>query len=50
MSKLNVIVNDKKIPLTEFPTEFIQNTICGMLYSLKGVDEIKKVEIYLDKE
>lgn len=50
MSELIIKVNDKKIPLTEFPTEFIQNTICGMLYSLKGVNEIKKVEIYFDKE
>jgi hypothetical protein len=40
-----VKVNGKKVPLTEFPTEFIENTICGMLKSLKGVDEIKNVEI-----
>ncbi len=40
-----VKVNGKQIPLTEFPTEMIQNTICGMLKSLKKVDEIKKVEI-----
>jgi hypothetical protein len=38
-------VNGKKIQLTEFPTEFIQNTICGMIKSLKGVEKIKKVEI-----
>lgn len=38
-------VNGKKIPLTEFPTDFIKNTICGMLESLKGVDEINEVEI-----
>ena len=38
-------VNGKQIPLTEFPTEFIQNTVCGMLESLKGVDDIKEVEI-----
>ncbi len=50
MSKLIVKVNDKIIPLTEFPTEFIQNTICGMLQTLKGVDDIKKVEIYFDNE
>ena len=50
MSELIVKVNDKIITLTEFPTDFIQNTICGMLYSLKGVDEIKKVEIYFNKE
>ena len=40
-----ILVNGKKIPLTEFPTDFIKNTICGMLKSLKGVDEINEVEI-----
>ena len=38
-------VNGKEIPLTEFPSEVIQNTICGMLRSLKGVEEINEVEI-----
>jgi len=38
-------VNGKEIPLTEFPTDFIINTICGMLKSLKGVDDISDVEI-----
>lgn len=45
MNKLLVKVNGKQIPLTEFPEEVIKNTICGMLRSLKGVKEIKKVEI-----
>ena len=38
-------VNGKQIPLTEFPTDFIKSTICGMLKSLKGVDDISEVEI-----
>jgi molybdopterin-guanine dinucleotide biosynthesis protein B len=38
-------VNGEPIPLTDFPTEFIKNTVCGMLKSLKGVNEIKDVEI-----
>jgi hypothetical protein len=38
-------VNGKGIPLTDFPTDFIKNTICGMLKSLKGVDDISDVEI-----
>jgi len=38
-------VNGNEIPLTEFPEEFIEKTICGMLESLKGVEEIKEVEI-----
>ena len=45
MEEISVKVNDQEIYLTEFPTEFIKNTICGMLKSLKSVDEIKKVEI-----
>lgn len=45
MEDISIIVNGKEIPMTEFPTEFIKNSICGMLKSLKGVDEIKDVEI-----
>ena len=36
-------VNGKQIPLTEFPTDFIKNTICGMLKSLKGIFGISLV-------
>jgi len=43
---LVIKVNGKKVPLTEFPSEFIKNTIVGMLGSLKGVDkDIENVEI-----
>lgn len=45
MDDIIVKVNDKQIPLTDFPAEFIKSTILGMLKTLKGVDEIKKVEI-----
>jgi len=45
MSEINIKVNGKNIPLSEFPSEFIINSICGMLRTLKGVDEIKTVEI-----
>lgn len=45
MSKMSIRVNGKHIMLTEFPEDIIKNTICGMLKSLKGVDEIKNVEI-----
>jgi len=38
-------VNGQLIPLTDFPSAFIKNTIIGMLKSLKGVNEIKKVEL-----
>jgi hypothetical protein len=45
MKEIKLKVNGKNIILTEFPKDFIINTICGMLKSLKGVDEIKDVEI-----
>jgi hypothetical protein len=45
MKEINIKVNGKEIPLSEFPKEIIIDTICGMLKSLKGVDEIKDVEI-----
>jgi molybdopterin-guanine dinucleotide biosynthesis protein B len=46
-STIEVKVNGKPLPLTEFPAEFITSTILGMLSSLKGVDEIQTVEIIL---
>lgn len=49
MNEIIIKVNGKKIPLTEFPTKFIKNTIKGMLKSLKGVDEIEEVEIHFKK-
>jgi hypothetical protein len=45
MNDITIKVNGKNIPLSEFPAEFIKNSICGMLRTLKGVDEIKTVEI-----
>jgi molybdopterin-guanine dinucleotide biosynthesis protein B len=47
--KLRITVNGKKIPLTEFPEEFITNTLEGMLRSLKGVDQINTISIQLKK-
>ena len=48
MENINIKVNGKEVLLTDFPTEIIKNTICGMLHTLKGVDEIKNVEIRFD--
>ena len=45
MENISIKVNGDEILLTEFPAEIIKNTIYGMLKSLKGVDEIKYVEI-----
>jgi len=47
--KLRITVNGRHIPLTEFPEEFITNTLEGMLQSLKGVERIETVSIHLKK-
>ena len=39
-------VNGKKIPLSKFPREFIIQTIVGMVKPLRGVDEVKEVELH----
>jgi molybdopterin-guanine dinucleotide biosynthesis protein B len=49
LQKLRITVNGKNIPLTEFPEEFVTNTLEGMLRSLKGVDRIDTVMIQLKK-
>lgn len=43
---MKIKVNGKNVQLNEFTSEFIKNTIIGMLKSLKDVDEkIEDVEI-----
>ena len=41
-------VNGKKVGLSEFPNEFIQNTLIGMISCLKGVNSVETLELTLD--
>jgi len=36
---IELIINGKRIPLSEFPKDFIKNTVIGMVTTLKGVGE-----------
>jgi molybdopterin-guanine dinucleotide biosynthesis protein MobB len=47
--ELSIRVNNTKIPLNEFTRTIIENTIVGMLRSLKDVDIINDVEIKLTR-
>lgn len=47
--RLNIWVNGKEIPLTEFPVHILTNTLLGMLSSLKGVQTITDVTITLNQ-
>jgi molybdopterin-guanine dinucleotide biosynthesis protein B len=43
-NKIELRVNGKKIPLTEFPNTFIKNTLFGMIKSLKGIESDEDIE------
>lgn len=47
---VEIKVNGEEIPLTDFPEDIIYNTIIGMVKSLKGVNEIKNLEIKIKNE
>ena len=47
---ISIIINGKKVALSEFPAEFIKSTLVGMVSSLKGVDQINDVEIRFKNE
>jgi len=44
-NSIQVKINGKTVQLSEFPSLFIKNTIIGMLSTLKGVDDVRTVEI-----
>ena len=50
MEEITISVNGKEIPLTEFPKNIIIKTILGMLTALKGVNDVKMVEIKIKKD
>lgn len=47
--RVSLFVNNVPIPLTTFPKEFITNVLVAMASSLKGVDEVRSVELFLRK-
>ena len=50
--KIELKVNGRIIPLTEFPNIFIKNTLIGMIISLKGIksdEEISDISINYTK-
>ena len=44
-NKLNLVINHKTIPLSAFPKDALVGTFTGMVSSLKGVDQINKLNI-----
>jgi hypothetical protein len=51
VKQVELKINGKKIPLSEFPEEFIKNTLFGMVSTLKGVDEdIETITLTISKK
>ena len=49
MEEITITVNSQEMPLTDFPKSIIIKTILGMLQALKGVEEVKTVEIRIKR-
>ena len=47
--QLSLYVNNAPIPLSTFPRELITNVLVAMASSLRGVGEIKRLEVFLRK-
>lgn len=45
--EIKLLINGTDVTLTEFPKDIIIRTILGMLSALRGVKEIKSVEIHI---
>ena len=48
--RVSLYVNNSPISLSAFPKEIITNTLIAMVSSLKGIGNIKSLEIFLRKE
>ena len=53
-NKVKLVINGNDIELNKFTDDIIKETILGLLKAIKtseyGVDEVKNVEISIDKE
>ena len=48
--RISIYVNNSPIPLSAFPKDIITNTLFAMVSSLKGVGDIRSLELFLRKE
>ncbi|MCR4394796.1 MAG: hypothetical protein NUV31_10540, partial [Dehalococcoidales bacterium] len=45
---ISVTVNGQPLELSDFPRDFVANTVVGAAKSLKGVDKVEKLELTLN--
>lgn len=49
-ARLELKVNGVEVPLNDFVESFIAGTLCGMLRSLHGVEDIRTVDLKLTSD
>ena len=45
---MTIMINDKKIALSQFPIKVITSTLSGLILTLKGADDSKKFDISVE--
>ncbi|MFC1916723.1 molybdopterin-guanine dinucleotide biosynthesis protein B [Chloroflexota bacterium] len=48
--RISLYANNAPISLSTFPKEFITNVLLAMAYSLKGVGEVRNLEVFVRRE
>ena len=48
--RVSLYINNAPIPLSTFPREFITNVLLAMVSSLKGVGEVRNLELFVRRE
>jgi hypothetical protein len=48
--EVSLRVNGKPVPLTSFVSDFVRNTVRGMLSALKGCQDARRIEIHIEDE
>jgi len=48
--EVSLRVNGKAVPLTTFVSDFVKNTVKGMVSALKGCQNAKRIEIHIEDE
>jgi hypothetical protein len=47
--KVNIDLNGSSVQLNAFASKIVRNTVVGMVTSLKGVNEVKRLKIEISK-
>jgi len=47
---VELLIDGETIPLTEFPREFLVGTVLGAVSALKGVDDVRTLQLRIVRD